>query len=196
MEWVNAPPIWHAQGNTVTVQAASGAHSYFHHGGRVVNIPHVYWQDIVGDFRAQVKVIPGFRKPWDRAGLYVQLKASFIRVCVEATEEEDDRIRWVVHGHHYEREDSVPLHPFPISWLRIDRMGSTFELGYSVDGVEYTVLHQDCIHRNRAAKVGIQVASPMGTSFTCHFDHLEITEHTAGVAQKSPRALDSVSSLT
>ena len=189
MQWQNEPPVWQAQGKTVTAQAATGTGSWFRvRGGRTVHVPHFYCEAITGSFRAQVKVIYHPDSQFDEAGLLVQLDdRSWLKFSIEAGQDVD-QAKWVVARRNWLDRDYHPLPESHAYWLRVERQDTTFDLSLSSDGISYSVVHQAILTKCQKAEVGIIISSPMGSGFASRFEELEIVQQASAVQDQHRHA--------
>ena len=87
MHWYNEPAVWAANDDTITVTAEHDTDFWRKtHYGFIRDNGHFYYQEVVGDFRCEVKVSGGYAALYDQAGLMVRLDADDVaqmrhRVC-------------------------------------------------------------------------------------------------------------------
>ena len=82
MEWLNDPPAWQAQGESLIVRA--GPQTDFWrttHHGFVRDTGHFWFQSWHGDFVAAVKVTGDYRDRYDQAGLMVRVDEQVWLKC-------------------------------------------------------------------------------------------------------------------
>lgn len=175
MEWYNEPPIWHFQGNKITV--TSGQKTDFWrltHYGFIRDNGHFFHQSIKGDFIAEVKVSGQYHQLYDQAGLMVRLdEANWLKCGIE-----------FVHGvqqvsavltRDYSDWSVVPLpHNPPAIWVRVIRRGTAIEVQYSFDGEQYTMLRLGYLTPVETVNVGVMCASPDGDGFPTTFEEFNV----------------------
>ncbi len=171
MEWYNEPQSWTAQDDRVTVTSDPKTDFWRKtHYGFVRDNGHFYFQQITGDFVADVKFGGVYNALYDQAGLMVRVdEANWIKCGIESV----DGIQHVsaVVTRDYSDWSIVPLPQNPPSiWLRVTRQGSAVEVHYSLDGADYTLVRTAHFSSAEVAQVGLMCASPEGDGFTVTFE--------------------------
>lgn len=175
MEWYNEPPIWNIQSNTINV--TSGAKTDFWretHYGFIRDNGNFFYQQIRGDFVAEVKVSGQYQELYDQAGLMVRLdEANWLKCGIEFV----DSVQQVsaVVTRKYSDWSIVPMPQNPcVIWLRVTRRGTAVEVQYSLDNSQYTMLRLAYLTPIETVSVGVMCASPEGNGFPVTFEGFKI----------------------
>ena len=175
MEWYNEPPFWQVQADNLTITSGSKTDFWRHtHYGFVRDNGHFYYQQIQGDFTAEVKVSGQYADLYDQAGLMVRLDtANWLKCGIEFV----DAVQQVsaVVTRDYSDWSVVPIPHNPASlWLRVTRRGADLEVQYSLDGTQYTLLRLAYFTPVEIVSVGIMCASPEGNGFSTIFEGFKV----------------------
>ena len=144
------------------------------HYGFIRDNGHFYYQQVIGNFVAEVKISGNYRDLYDQAGLMVRLNETVWLKCGIELVEGVQQISAVV-TRDYSNWSIVPMLDNPAAiWLRVTRQDSAIEIYYSVDGKEYTMQSIVYLTEVKAVDVGIMCASPKGKGFSTTFGQLDI----------------------
>ncbi len=171
MQWYNEPPDWSERGNTITVTAAPKTDFWRKtHSGAITDNGHFYYQAVTGDFVAEVKVVGQCRALYDQAGLMARLdETTWLKCGIEYVEGVQYASAVVTRDQSDWSIVTLPQQP-PALWLRVTRHGATFEVYYSFEGVQYTMLRQAYLTDTHPIRVGVMCAAPTGDGFTATFE--------------------------
>jgi regulation of enolase protein 1 (concanavalin A-like superfamily) len=176
MEWYNEPPSWQAEAGLIT--AVAGPKTDFWrktHYGFIRDNGHFYYQNVSGDFTAELKVAGQYASLYDQAGLMVRLdEANWLKCGIEYV----DGLQYVsaVVTRDYSDWSVAPLPQNPPAiWLRLKRAGSALEIFYSLDGQQYTLLRVTYLPEAASIQVGPMCAAPDGNGFTVRFEGFHVT---------------------
>ena len=175
MQWLNEPLEWNIQHDTIKVISKSNTDFWrITHYDFIKDSGHFYYQQIIGNFVAKVKVSGDYQDLYDQAGLMVRLNETIWLKCGIELVEEVQQISAVV-TRDYSDWSIVPMPDNPSAiWLRVTRKGLAIEIYYSLDDLEYTMLRMAYLTSVEAIDVGIMCASPKGKGFSTTFEQLEI----------------------
>jgi regulation of enolase protein 1 (concanavalin A-like superfamily) len=180
MEWYNEPSHWQADGATVTI--TSGPQTDFWrmtHNGQINDNGHFYFQPVSGDFVAEVKVSGNFADQYDQAGLMIRVDAKTWLKCGLEILDGVQRIGAVVTRDFSDWSLQV-LETAPSAfWLRIVRHSATFEVYFSLNGADFSMIRQAYLSDSETVSVGLMTASPIGDGFTSTYEGFSVTPHTA-----------------
>jgi uncharacterized protein len=169
MQWHNEPPQWTAEGNTIVVTAGPKTDFWrkTHDGGRR-DSGHFFYEQVTGDFTAEVKVSGDYADLYDHAGLMVRVDEM---VWLKCGVEYVDGVQYAssVITHDWSDWAIKPLDRPPAIWLRVVRHGGTIEVYVSTDGSAYSLIRQGFLTENATVSVGPMIAAPTGTGFTARF---------------------------
>ena len=175
MEWYNEPPVWNIQGNKIHV--TSGAKTDFWrqtHYGFIRDNGHFFYQQVTGDFIAEVKISGEYQELYDQAGIMVRLdEANWLKCGIEFV----DRVQQVsaVVTRDYSDWSVVPMpHNPALLWIRVTRRSTAVEVQYSLDREQYTMLRLAYLTAIDTVNVGIMCASPEGNGFPIAFEGFKI----------------------
>ena len=171
MEWLNEPPQWSADDGVTTAQAAPNTDFWrITHDDGERDSGHFYFQRVVGDFIASVKVAGAYHALYDQAGLMVRLDARTWLKCGIEYVGDVQHVSAVV-TRDFSDWSIIPVAPPPALWLRVVRQGHTVEVSYALDGREdYTLLRQAYLTREPALDVGVMLCAPSGDGFEARFE--------------------------
>jgi regulation of enolase protein 1 (concanavalin A-like superfamily) len=177
VDWLNEPRSWTIEGNTITV--TSDARTDFWrktHYGFIRDSGHFHYQPVTGDFVAEVNIKGKYNDLYDQAGLMVREdETTWLKCGVEFVE--GKQFASAVITRDYSDWSVVPLADNPLSiWMRVVRHGSSIEVFYSLNGIDYTMIRTAYLTTEPTVNVGIMCASPTGNGFMTVFEHLGIRE--------------------
>ena len=175
MKWLNEPSQWENGDRTITVTSSQNTDFWRKtHYGFIRDNGHFYYQQVVGDFIAEVKVSGDYRDLYDQAGLMVRLDSdNWIKCRIELVEKIQQVSAVVTRDYSDWSIVPVPDNPTAI-WLRVTRKGEVIEIHYSLNEKEYTMLRMAYLTLVEALDVGIMCASPKGQGFVTTFEQLKI----------------------
>lgn len=177
MEWYNEPPFWNVQGDTISITSRPKTDFWretFY--GFTRDNGHFFYEKIQGDFVVDVKVSGEYRDLYDQGGIMVRLdEANWLKCGIEFVEGVQ-QISAVV-TRNYSDWSVVPMPQNPSSiWVRVIRRGTSFEVKYSLDGNDYTMLRLAYLTPDETVNVGLMCASPDGNGFSIKFEKFKISK--------------------
>ena len=176
MRWYNEPPNWSHKDGSIEVQV--GAKTDFWrktHYGFTRDDGNFYYQQVIGNFTAEVLIRGQYQTLYDQAGLMVrQDEQTWLKCGIEFVDEVQHVSAVVTRV--YSDWSVVPLSQKPSAlWLRVKRNRETVEVEYSTDGTHYTLLRLAYLTEVNSVQVGVMCASPQGKGFLVKFEELKIT---------------------
>ena len=175
MHWLNEPPSWRADGNTISAQAGRKTDFWRKtHDSGVRDSGHFYYETVSGDFTASVKVSGQYADLYDQAGIMVrQDETTWLKCGIEfvggvqyaSSVVTRDWSDWAIR----------PLPNPPAIWLRVARHGGTVEVYISLDGLKYEMIRQAYLTDEAALSVGLMFAAPAGNGFAVRFEDFTVT---------------------
>jgi uncharacterized protein len=175
VEWLNEPPAWQAQGESLIVRA--GPQTDFWrttHYGFVRDTGHFWFQSWHGDFVAAVKVTGDYRDRYDQAGLMVRVdERVWLKCGVEFVDSLQYASAVVTRDHSDWSVAPLPDSP-PSVWLQVSRTGPDVEVRYSVDGHRYDLLRLARLTDARTLLIGPMCAAPDGAGFETVFEEFVV----------------------
>ncbi|EAW34120.1 DUF1349 domain-containing protein [Lyngbya sp. PCC 8106] len=177
MQWYNEPPQWTEDQNKI--QVLSGAKTDFWrttHYGFIRDNGHFYYQEVLGNFTAEVKIIGEYQDLYDQAGLMIrQDENTWLKCGIEFVNGVQQAS--VVVTRDYSDWSVVPLSQNP-EWiiLRLKRNAEAVEVEYSLDGDRYILLRLAYLSTQEKLQVGLMCASPDGEGFSVTFEELKFSE--------------------
>ncbi|MGL5939390.1 MAG: DUF1349 domain-containing protein [Waterburya sp.] len=177
MKWLNEPSNWNAQNDTIEVTSTQDTDFWrTTHYGFIRDSGHFYYQQVSGDFVAEVKVSGQYQDLYDQAGLMVRLnEANWLKCGIELVEGIQQVSAVVTRD--YSDWSIVPMLNNPVAiWIKIIRKGSAIEVHYSLDGKNYTMLRMAYLTLVEVLDVGIMCASPQGQGFLTTFEQYELLQ--------------------
>lgn len=175
MQWYNEPPKWDEQGSTLHVQTAPKTDFWREtHYGFIRDNGHFYYQEVAGNFVAEVKFTGQYRDLYDQAGLMVrQDENTWIKCGVEFVKGVQQASAVITRN--YSDWSVAPLHQNPaVVWLRIVAHLPAVEVHYSLDGQTYTLLRLGYLTDALKVHVGLMCCSPDGEGFNVTFENFSI----------------------
>lgn len=176
MEWYNEPPFWQIQDNIITVTSGAKTDFWRHtHYGFMRDSGNFFYQQVQGDFIAEVKISGQYQDLYDQAGIMVRLdELNWLKCGIEFVEGVQQVSAVVTRD--YSDWSVVPMPQNPSSlWLRLTRRGTAIEVQYSLDGERYQMLRLAYLTPVEQLSVGVMCASPEGNGFSTIFENLKIS---------------------
>lgn len=175
MRWLNEPPSWRIDGETMTV--AAGAKTDFWrttHYGFIRDNGHVYGEIVGGDFAAEVTIRGQYAAQYDQAGLMVRRdERTWLKCGIEYVDGGQQASAVVTRD--FSDWSVTPLAGSPAAlWLQVRRRGDTLEVHYAVDGGAPALLRLAYFPPEGEVLVGPMCAAPDGDGFTVHFDQFHL----------------------
>jgi regulation of enolase protein 1 (concanavalin A-like superfamily) len=177
VEWLNEPPVWTVDGDTLTMTSAPRTDFWrVTHYGFVRDSGHFFFRPITGDFVAEVKVSGAYADLYDQAGLMVRVDETVWLKCgVEFVDGVQQASAVVTREFSDWSVAPLPDNP-PALWLRLTRRGPAIEVHASLDGTRYDLLRMAYLSPAETLLVGPMVASPEGDGFSVRFEGFR-TDH-------------------
>ena len=137
------------------------------------NAPFFY-TDVEGDFVIRVKVKPEFAAVYDAACIMVrQDDKLWFKACYEKTDFGTIAMVSVVTNGVSDDANGCNLGADSI-WLQVARVGSTFAIHYSLDGVKFDMVRIFSLPMESTVKVGIEAQCPTGQGSTHEYSELSL----------------------
>ncbi len=175
MHWLHEPSTWRTEGTTIVARA--DAHTDFWrktHDSGMRDSGHFCYEQVTGDFTADVKVVGQYADLYDQAGLMVRLdETTWLKCGIEF-------VKGVQYASSVVTRDWSdwairPLDKPPAIWLRVVRHGASIEVSFSTDGAHYDLIRQAYLTAEPTVSVGVMLAAPKGKGFMARFEDLVIT---------------------
>jgi uncharacterized protein len=176
MQWMNEPPAWNERTSGLEMTTASKSDFWRKtHYGFIRDSGHFYYQEIHGDFVAEVKIIGRYEALYDQAGLMLRVNdENWIKTGIEYFDSCQHASAVVTRD--FSDWSVVPLENNPPSlWLRVARKAEAVEIFYSLNGKEYLLLRLAFLVPASVTLVGPMAASPEGPGFSVTFEDFRIT---------------------
>jgi regulation of enolase protein 1 (concanavalin A-like superfamily) len=175
MQWYNEPPNWEVKDDIILVNSGTKTDFWREtHYGFIRDNGHFFYQQVEGDFIVEVKVTGQYRDLYDQAGLMVRLDENNWLKCGIEFVNGVQQVSAVI-TRNYSDWSVIPLPQNPATiWIRVHRRGTTVEVEYSLDGIEYLMLRLGYLTPVVNLNVGVMCASPEGNGFSMQFEKLQI----------------------
>lgn len=175
MQWLNEPPIWKAEGKSLTATTAPRTDFWRKtHYGFIRDSGHFCYREATGDFRATVKISGDYRDQYDQAGLMVRVdEHTWLKCGIEFVDGVQHASAVVTRDFSDWSVIPLPNNP-PAIWLRVTRSGDSFEVSYGLDGNTFTLLRLAYLTEAAAVAIGPMCASPDGDGLRVTFDDFEV----------------------
>lgn len=176
MEWYNQPPVWDINGDRIAVTSGSKTDFWRHtHYGFIRDNGHFLYQQISGDFIAEVKIHGKYRDLYDQAGIMVRLdELNWMKCGIEFVDGVQQVSAVVTRDYSDWSVVSLPQNPAHI-WLRVTRQDTAVVVKYSLDDERYTMLRMAYLTSVAALSVGVMCASPEGNGFSVSFERFKLS---------------------
>jgi regulation of enolase protein 1 (concanavalin A-like superfamily) len=175
MQWHNQPPSWTMQDGTLRVTAGPKTDFWRKtHYGFIRDNGHFYFQEVDGDFIAEVKVSGDYAALYDQAGLMLRVDETIWLKCgIEFVDGVQQASAVVTRD--FSDWSVVPLAGNPPSlWLRVRRKAEAVEVFYSLNGERYELLRMAYLTLAKTLLVGPMCAAPEGNGFPVLFEGFAI----------------------
>jgi uncharacterized protein len=177
MQWLNEPPQWEDKDGSVRVMTRGDTDFWrVTHYGFVRHDGHFYYQEVEGDFTADVRIVGQYRELYDQAGLMLRLdEANWIKCGIELVEGVQQASVVVTREFSDWSVVALPQNP-PSILLRLKRRGDGVEVFYSLDGVQYIMMRLAYFPTANPVQIGLMCATPKGEGFTVIFEDFKVGE--------------------
>jgi hypothetical protein len=177
MHWYNEPPAWMVDGDALEVTVGSKTDFWRKtHYGFIRDNGHFYYQEVRGDFTAEVKVIGRYASLYDQAGLMFRLdEAHWLKCGIEFVEGVQQASVVVTRDYSDWSVIPLPQNP-PAIWLRLVRLDSAIEVFYALDGEHYTMIRTTYLPVRELTQIGPMGAAPEGAGFAVRFEGFRVKE--------------------
>jgi regulation of enolase protein 1 (concanavalin A-like superfamily) len=175
MDWYNKPSEFTINPDIISITADGHTdfwrktrHGYIEDNG------HFYFQEVTGNFTAEVKVTGDYATLYDQAGMMARLdELTWLKCGIEFVE--GYQYASVVVTRDFSDWSVVRLDTNPESiWFRLSRYDSAFEVSYSLNGDDFHMLRQTYLTEALTIKVGLMIAAPKGDGFAAQFENFEL----------------------
>ncbi|TWU11916.1 hypothetical protein CA54_07280 [Symmachiella macrocystis] len=170
MQWLNEPGEWNARSNGLSVRSEPETDFWRKtHDDGIRHSGHFYFDSVVGDFSARVKMAGEYNSQYDQAGLMVRIdERTWLKCGIEFLN--GKQYASAVVTREYSDWSIVPLPNPPAIWIQCKRKEMTFTISYSLDGIEFEMIRQLFLTDEREQQVGMMLAAPKGNGFAVLFD--------------------------
>lgn len=179
MEWLNQPKSWQHEGQTIRVRS-EGQTDFWRltHDGGIRDNGHFYYQQVRGNFVAEVALRGEFRDLYDQAGLMIRLSHEYWIKCGIEYVDQTPYASVVVTKNHSDWS-VLPLanQESPVTF-RIQRTNALLEFFLVRKETEYQLIRQTTFTDEPTLAVGLMIASPKGDGFTAEFSDWKIQPST------------------
>jgi regulation of enolase protein 1 (concanavalin A-like superfamily) len=171
MKWFNEPKKWEGNAQKLNVTVDPGTDYWrITHYDFIRDSGPFYYQEVVGDFEATVKVTGSYQELFHQAGLMVRIdNKNWIKTGIEYV----DGVQNVSAVVTREVSDwsVVPRNDSPKSiWLKLLRKGDYVQVEYSFDNKDFKMLRLAYFPPKVKAQIGIVAAAPGKKSFPVVFE--------------------------
>ena len=176
MHWFNPPAAWQINENHLNVTSAPKSDFWRRtHYGFIRDNGHFFFQEVRGDFIADIRVDGRYAALYDQAGLMLRVdEENWIKTGIEYFEEQQHISAVVTRAFSDWSVAPLPGNP-PSLWLRVTRKAEAVEILYSLDGQDYTLLRVAYLLPAEMTQVGPMCASPDGPGFEMTFIDFKIS---------------------
>lgn len=175
MQWYNEPRIWEFKDDIILVTTHTKTDFWREtHYGFIRDSGHFFYQQVEGDFIAEVKVSGQYKDLYDQAGLMVRLdERNWLKCGIEFVNGIQQISAVITRDYSDWSVMPLPQNPAAI-WIRVHRRGTAVEVEYSLGGIEYIMLRLGYLTPVASLNVGVMCASPEGNGFSMQFEKFQI----------------------
>jgi hypothetical protein len=180
LTWDPAPLGWEAlPGGGIRVQVPAGADYFRDPAGAVIRDSAPFlWLPYRGNFVAQAHVRPSFNSTYDSGVLMVRGdELHWAKICFESTDFGTTAAVSVVTNGVSDDANGVDL-SIPDLWLQICRVGNSFGLHYSLDGVGWRMTRVFRLDLPAEIRLGVVTQCPTGPGTTVDILHFSVEPRT------------------
>ncbi len=175
MHWLNEPPTWKDDGNQIEAITASKSDFWRKtHYGFTRDSGHFYYQEVSGNFTAEIRVIGRYEALYDQAGLMLRVdEENWIKTGIEYFDGQQHASAVVTR--EFSDWSVVKLEGYPpCLWLRVTRKNEAVEIFYSLDGENYSLLRLAYLVPSAVTLVGPMCAAPDGPGLSVIFAEFKV----------------------
>lgn len=175
MHIFNSPAKFNAHENSldVTTSPKSDFWRKTHYGFTRDN-GHFFFNEVQGDFTAEIRVTGYYKDLYDQAGLMLRVnEENWIKTGIEFFDNHQHASAVVTR--EFSDWSVTRLDGFPETiWLRVTRKAEAVEVFYSLNGQDYTLLRLAYLVPSAVTQVGPMCASPEGSGFEIVFEDFSV----------------------
>lgn len=177
MQWYNEPSLWSDRDNLIQVTTDEKTDFWRKtHYGFIRDSGHFYYQEITGNFQAQVKISGEYCALYDQAGLMLrQDEKTWLKCGVELVDGVQQASVVVTRDYSDWSVVSLPQNPTSV-WLRLQRQAETIKVEYSLNGLDYIMLRLAYLTEAKTVRIGLAIASPQGNGCRMTFEEFKISQ--------------------
>lgn len=175
MQWLNEPPSWNDQSGRL--QVITGPQTDFWrktHNNAIRDNGHFYFQEVQGDFEAELKFSGLYQDLYDHAGLMLRVnEENWIKTGIELFDGAQHASAVVTRD--FSDWSVVRLEGQPAAlWLRVSRQAETVNIYYSLNGTDFLMLRRAYLVPSESLQVGPMCAAPRGNGFSVTFEDFTV----------------------
>ncbi len=173
--WLNEPSGCDVRGDELAVEVSPNTDFWRKtHYGFTHDSGHFFFQTVPGDFSVQVRIRGEYASLYDQGGLMLRTSEEYWTKCgIEYVE--GVQLASVVVTNEYSDWSVTPLAVNPKEvWFRIKKQGSSFEVFYSLDADNFSMLRTAYLRCSDELDVGVMCAAPQGPGFRISFSDFSI----------------------
>jgi uncharacterized protein len=175
MHWLNEPSKWQPLENGLEIVTDANTDFWqITHYGFTPDNGHAYFETITGNFLATVQFDGDYTELYDQAGLMLRLDTQhWIKTGIEL--ENNQYCLSAVVTREFSDWSIVPLLEKPASiWLRLERIGDTVKIEYSLKGLEFQMLRLAYFPTSNPVQIGMMACSPKRARFKAVFKNFKL----------------------
>lgn len=170
MHWFCPPAAAEVRAGILEVRTAPKSDFWRRtHYGFTRDNGHFFYQEVQGDFTAEIRVDGKYQDLYDQAGLMLRVdEENWIKTGIEFFDGHQHASAVVTREFSDWSVTRIQGRPASL-WLRVTRKAEAVEVFYSLDGEEYTLLRLAYLVPSAVTQVGPMCASPDGDGFIVQF---------------------------
>lgn len=121
-----------------------------------------YYKEVTGDFVMRAQVSHGFKDTYDAATLMIMQDLQvWAKACFEKTDFDTHAVVSVVTNQTSDDANGCNINGDTV-WLQVTRVGNSFAIHYSLDGVKFDMMRFFTLPVDKTIKVGLGAQAPIG----------------------------------
>ncbi|WP_412753705.1 DUF1349 domain-containing protein [Krasilnikovia sp. M28-CT-15] len=177
MQWLNEPPQWSVEGDTVRAVTAADTdfwrntfYGFIHDNG------HFYHRDVSGDFTAEVTVHGRYDTLYDQSGLMLRVdERNWLKTGIEYTDG-TTHVSTVI-TREFSDWSMVPWPDYAGSLrIRLTRHDTALRVQCATDDGGWRLLRLGYLDLPESVQVGVMCCSPQRAGFGASFTGFTVTE--------------------
>ncbi|HIK05694.1 MAG TPA: DUF1349 domain-containing protein [Trichormus sp. M33_DOE_039] len=177
MEWLNEPPKWSHDHQSITVTTAPKTDFWrITHYDFIRDSGHFYFDRVNTDFIVEVKIKGNYKDLYDQAGIMIRAdEQHWLKTGIEYVDGIQNLSAVVTHN--YSDWSFTPLlNPPEVFQLRVERRKEAIHIAYLDESSRYIPFRMTYFPTEQDIQVGLMCASPQGDGYTVIFEDYHLSK--------------------